>query len=265
MRLQKYLARSGVASRRGSENLMTAGRVAVNGEIVTELGSKVDPERDVVTVDGREVSLATGPTYYVLNKPAGYVTTMDDPHGRRTVAELLPAGAAAGMFPVGRLDQDTTGLLLLSTDGDLAYRLMHPKFHVPKTYIAEVEGRMSEEAADRLRAGIMLDDGPTKPADVRILQARRLRSKVEVVLSEGRKRQVRRMLYEVGHPVTSLSRVAFGPVLLGDLVPGGTRELTAEELAALREASGIDETGSAGSVPPCLGCSGDDENSEADE
>ena len=158
MRLQKFLARAGVASRRGSEDLMTAGRVSVNGQIVTELGSKVDPKVDVVCVDGREVHLEDGSVYLMLHKPKGYLTTMDDPQGRPCVAQLVPRGRYPGLFPVGRLDKDTTGLLLFTTDGDMGQRLLHPKHHVDKTYQAHVAGVPDEVDLARLRGGIMLDD-----------------------------------------------------------------------------------------------------------
>ena len=268
MRLQKFLARAGVASRRGSENLMTAGRVTVNGRVVTELGSKVDPRVDEVAVDGRAVRLADGPVTLMLHKPAGYVTTMSDPQGRPTVADLVPTDRHPGLFPVGRLDADTTGLLLFSTDGELGNGLLHPKHHVTKRYLACVEGRPAERELARLRRGIDLDDGPTRPADVRLLEgaaarrAERLldmppaapprsskeyaavcegraaaRSIVRVALCEGRKRQVKRMLAAVGHPVVALHRDSFGPLGLGGLPRGEWRELSAEEVAALHAAA----------------------------
>ena len=268
MRLQKFLARAGAASRRGSENLMTAGRVTVNGRVVTELGSKVDPRVDEVAVDGRAVRLADGPVTLMLHKPAGYVTTMSDPQGRPTVADLVPTDRHPGLFPVGRLDADTTGLLLFSTDGELGNGLLHPKRHVTKRYLACVEGRPAERELARLRRGIDLDDGPTRPADVRLLEgaaarrAERLldmppaapprssreyaavcegraaaRSIVRVALCEGRKRQVKRMLAAVGHPVVALHRDSFGPLGLGGLPRGEWRELSAEEVAALHAAA----------------------------
>lgn len=160
MRLQKFLARAGAASRRGSENLMTAGRVRVNGEVVTELGSKVDPNVDVVTVDGREVRITDTATFIMLNKPAGYVTTMHDPGGRPCVAELVPSHAHPGLFPVGRLDRDTTGLLLFTTDGEAAQALLHPSFEKDKHYLALIEGRLGDREWDELEGGIVLDDGP---------------------------------------------------------------------------------------------------------
>ncbi|MDP2183207.1 MAG: pseudouridine synthase [Actinomycetota bacterium] len=237
MRVQKFLARAGVASRRGSEDLMTAGRVQVNGEPVTSLGAKVDPACDVVTVDGRVVSLGDEPVYLVLNKPAGYVTTMDDPQGRATVAELIPPDEPA-LFPVGRLDRDTTGLLLFTTDGELGFRLLHPSFHVEKAYLAEVDGSPAEEDLERLRQGIDLDDGPTKPAGVRLVEERDGGAVVEIVLSEGRKRQVKRMLSAIGNPVLQLHRTRFGPIDLGDLPEGQTRTLSAEEIESLRSVAG---------------------------
>jgi 23S rRNA pseudouridine2605 synthase len=247
MRLQKFLARAGVASRRGSEDLMTAGRVTVNGVVSRELGTKVDPRCDEVAVDGRPVSLADGKVYLVLNKPAGYLTTMSDPYGRPTVAELVPAGRFPGLFPVGRLDQDTTGVLLFTTDGDLAARLLHPSTHVTKVYHALVDGEARDEDLDPLREGMELDDGPCAPAACRLLAADEApglcagrlpdgRDLVEVVIHEGRKHQVKRMLSAVGHPVLRLVRVKFGTVDATGVDEGSWRMLTAAEVAALQEA-----------------------------
>lgn len=269
MRLQKFLARAGAASRRGSENLMTAGRVTVNGVVVTELGSKVDPRVDEVAVDGVPVHLADGSVTLALHKPAGLLTTMSDPFGRPTVAELVPLDRYPGLFPIGRLDQDTTGLLLFSTDGDLGNHLIHPRHHVLKRYFALVEGVPTESQLDKLRAGIMLDDGPAQPAQARLLDASegsaaralleeprlsegasrqyravcteraKRRTVVEIGVREGRKHQVKRMLEAVGHPVAALHRAAFGPLDLGDLPRGRWRVLSSDEVAALRRASGI--------------------------
>ncbi|MRR11409.1 rRNA pseudouridine synthase [bacterium] len=231
MRLQKFLARAGVASRRGAEDLMTAGRVAVNGEMVTELGARIHPVDDTVTVDGKKVEAAAGPIYLILHKPAGYVTTMDDPQGRPTVRELVPP--EPGIFPVGRLDMNTTGLLLFTTDGELSHRLLHPKYHVAKTYRVDVDGVPSREALEQLRNGIELDDGPTRPAVVVPIAAWSDRSTVEITISEGRKRQVKRMFSAIGHPVVALHRESFGPLVLDDLPPGKTRLLTDSEVEAL--------------------------------
>lgn len=236
MRLQRFLARAGVASRRGSEDLMTAGRVRVNGQVVNELGARVDPSADVVEVDGVRVVLGDEPTYLILNKPSGYVTTMNDPQHRPTVSELVPR-EPAGLFPVGRLDRHTTGLLLFTTDGTLAHNLLHPRYQVEKTYVAKVEGSPSEHELGRLRGGVTLDDGPTAPARVSVLRATPPAA-IEIAIREGRKRQVRRMFAEIGHPVVTLKRISFGPLVLGDLPPGSFRDLTTEEVVALRRAPG---------------------------
>lgn len=235
MRLQKFLARAGVASRRGSEDLMTAGRVRVNGEVVTELGAKVDPARDTVTVDELVISLAEQPVYLVLHKPRGIVTTMSDPQGRPTVAALVPVDRHPGLFPVGRLDQDTTGLLLFTTDGELSHRLLHPRWHVEKHYLATVFGAVVDSELDRLREGIELDDGPTAPAQVTLVRSGGT-SDVEISIREGRKRQVRRMFSGIGHRVRDLHRATFGPVGMGGLAPGAWRYLDESEVAALRAA-----------------------------
>lgn len=238
MRLQKFLARAGAASRRGSEDLMTAGRVAVNGVVTTELGAKVDPLTDTVTVDGREVRLADAPVYLALNKPRGVMTTMSDPQGRPTVASLVPTAENPGLFPVGRLDFDTSGLLLFTTDGELSHRLLHPRWKVPKTYRVLADGAPDQRDLTRLRDGIYLDDGRTAPAVVTVLGTASVgRTRVEITIREGRKRQVRRMFSAVHHPVVELHRVSFGPVALGDLAPGAWRELRADEVAALRAAT----------------------------
>lgn len=241
MRLQKFLARAGVASRRGSEDLMTAGRVAVNGLVATELGTKVDPLTDTVTVDGVEVMLADGSIYLALNKPTGIVTTMSDPQGRPTVATLVPIASHPGLFPVGRLDADTTGLLLFTTDGELSHRLLHPRWKVPKSYLALVDGVPDAEDLRRLADGIELDDGMTAPAQVLALYSEDGRTKVRITITEGRKRQVRRMFSAVSHPVLELHRESFGDVVLGELEPGNWRYLDDDEVAALRRAAGIEE------------------------
>ena len=257
IRLQKYLARAGVASRRGSEDLMTAGRVTVNGVVVQELGSKVQPGVDEVRVDGVLVSPGAAGSYLMLNKPTGYLTTMDDPQGRPTVRGLVPADAIPGLFPVGRLDFDSSGLLLFMTDGELAHRLLHPARGVPKRYLVLADGELGEPVAERLRQGVELNDGWTQPAEIEVLEVtakqltarERLRlnadktfspwqTRIFCTIREGRKRQVKRMLSAVGHPVTELTRVAFGPLELGDLPAGEWRELSDGEVEALRKAAG---------------------------
>jgi len=233
MRLAKHLAHAGVASRRAAEQLVFAGRVAVDGEIVRDPARDVG-EADAVAVDGRAVALERRQVVYALNKPAGYVSTAKDPQGRPTVVSLVEGRER--LYPVGRLDADTTGLLLLTNDGELAHRLTHPSFEVPRVYRAQVRRPpVREPALRRLREGVKLEDGVTAPA-----RARRLTpDRVELVLHEGRKRQVRRMLDAVGHPVVRLERVAFGPLRLGDLPLGRHRLLKSSEVEELRRAARV--------------------------
>jgi 23S rRNA pseudouridine2605 synthase len=219
---------------------MTAGRVSVNGQIVTELGNKVDPAVDVVRVDGKVVSLAEECVYIALNKPTGVVTTMSDPQGRTTVAELVPVREHPGLFPVGRLDYETTGLLLFTTDGELAHRVLHPKWKVEKTYRVLVDGRTAEPELDRLREGVSLDDGLTAPARARVIR-NGATSYCEISIKEGRKRQVRRMFSAIGHPVIELHRVSFGPIEIGDMSKASWRYLSSAEVAALKAAVGVEE------------------------
>lgn len=233
MRLQKFLARAGVASRRGSENLMSAGRVKVNGQIVTELGSKVHPLNDTVEVDGATIEWGSVPTTIILNKPAGYVTTMNDPQGRPCVAELVPVQEFPGLYPVGRLDKATRGLLLFSTDGELGHNLLHPSHHVVKTYLAWVEGTPSAEQLSALRRGIQLEDGMTAPAEVSLERAEEAKALLRISIHEGRKRQVRRMCASIGHECLDLQRISFGPLQLGELMEGTWRKLTQEETSAV--------------------------------
>jgi pseudouridine synthase len=237
-RLQKMLARAGVASRRRSEELIAGGRVTVNGEVVTSLGTKVDPARDVVAVDGTRVEPQAVKAYFALNKPRGFVTTMSDPQGRRTIAEFLPDDPP-GLFAVGRLDLDTEGLLIVTNDGELADRLMHPRHHVSKTYRVVVAGCPAEAALHKLRDGIVLDDGPTQPAEVRLVAAAGKTAELLMTIHEGRKRQVRRMFGAIRHPVVSLRRIALGPIRLGDQRQGTLRLLTDDEVAALKRDAGI--------------------------
>lgn len=241
MRLQRFLARAGIASRRGSEDLMSAGRVQVNGVTVSGLGAKVTPLLDTVTVDGVKVEFTSGPVHLMLNKPFEVMTTMKDPQGRATVSDLVPADEYPGLFPVGRLDYETTGMLLFTTDGELSHRLLHPTRKVPKTYVAAVDGHPGQVALKHLREGVRLDDGQTAPADVRVLERRDDSALMEIVLREGRKRQVRRMFSAVGHPVRALHRRAFGPVELGLLGTGEWRHLDSVEIESLRRAVGMDD------------------------
>jgi 23S rRNA pseudouridine2605 synthase len=233
---------------------MTAGRVTVNGVVVTELGSKVDPTVDEICIDGIPVHPTDTNTYLMLNKPAGYLTTMDDPQGRPTVRELVPHEDHPGLFPVGRLDFDTTGLLLFMTDGELAHTLLHPRHRVVKRYRALVDGILTEGEANLLREGVLLHDGPTQSALIEIgaVKKKRLSAREQLRLqedrtfsphqttvwcsiTEGRKRQVKRMFAHIGHPVLALEREAFGPLELGELKPAHWRPLTNDELQALKE------------------------------
>jgi 23S rRNA pseudouridine2605 synthase len=228
MRLAKFLAHAGVASRRAAEGIVREGRVTVGREIV------LDPARDVgeadeIRVDGAPVALETEQVVYVVNKPAGVVSTAKDTHGRPVVTELVDAGMR--LYPIGRLDVDTTGLILLTNDGELANQLMHPRYEVPRTYMAKVSGGyVKNRALDRLREGVELDDGTTAPAQVRQVRP----GVLELTIHEGRKRQVRRMCEAVGHRVLTLRRVAFGPLELGRLPEGQARALTPREIRALR-------------------------------
>ena len=231
MRLQKFLARAGVASRRSSENLMTAGRVTVNGEVVSELGAKVDPLVDTVAVDGREVKLDGVPVTLMLNKPAGVITTMKAQSDQAIVADLVPTDRYPGLYPIGRLDADTTGLLLFSTDGQLGNALLHPSHHVPKTYLAKLKAPLTRRAAEELRSGVTLDDGPAQPAEVSLVG--KGGKQVRITVHEGRYHQVKRMFEAVGNHVVRLHRETFGTLKLGDLKPGEWRLLSEEEVKSL--------------------------------
>ena len=235
-RLQRALARAGLGSRRSSEDLIAAGRVKVDGRVAT-LGDKVDPSVAEVEVDGVRVNLDPNVRYYALHKPPGVVTTMSDPQGRPTVRELLP-DEGPRVFPVGRLDRDSEGLLLLTNDGELANRLTHPRFGVDKEYLAEVEGRPAPRHVAALHRGVELEDGVARAASARIVDARGQRGQLRLVMTEGRKREVRRMLEAVGLPVTRLVRLRVGSVTLGSLRPGSYRELTVDEVRGLAEAAG---------------------------
>ena len=236
IRLQKIISQAGLASRRAAEKLIAEGRVSVNGETVHEMGTKADPARDDIRVDGRRVKAAERPRYILLYKPTGYVTTRSDPQRRPTVVDLL-GGVREYVYPVGRLDYDTEGLLLLTNDGELAARLTHPRHEVERTYEARVAGMPDEEAVERLRRGIPLDGRRTLPAEVSVLNKRRADRDgiLSITIREGRNRQVRRMLEAVGHPVKKLARVGIGPLSDRGLKPGTWRELTAQELRVLRQ------------------------------
>ena len=238
--MQKILAQAGYGSRRVCEQLILQGRVRINGQVVTQLGVQADPQCDVIEVDGKRVQLSEEHTYILLHKPAGVVTTRRDAHAARTVMDLLQ-GVSAAVFPLGRLDADTTGALLLTDDGELAYRLTHPRYGVPKTYLVEVRGELGEEALRRLREGVLLEDGMTAPAQVQKVRylAGRGTTLLRLTIHEGRKRQVKRMCMAVGHPVVRLHRERFGHLTLHQLPVGAWRYLTDEEIVALRRAVGL--------------------------
>ena len=238
IRLQKVLAAAGVGSRRACEVLIAQGRVSVDGEVVREQGRRVDPENAVVRVDDLRVTTATDQVHLALNKPRGMVSAMSDPEGRPSVGDLVQ-GRRERLFHVGRLDADTEGLLLLTNDGELAHRLAHPSYEVPKTYLAEVLGPLPRDVGRRLRAGVELDDGPARVDSFRLVDSSANRVLVEVVLHEGRKHVVRRMLAAVGHPVQRLVRTAVGPVQLGAQKPGRLRPLNRTELGELYRLVGL--------------------------
>jgi 23S rRNA pseudouridine2605 synthase len=232
IRLQKVLAAAGIGSRRACEVLIGEGRVSVNDEVVTEQGRRVDPEVDVIRVDSMRINTASGNVYLAMNKPRGYVTAMSDPEGRPTVGDLV-RDRVERLFHVGRLDADTEGLLLLTNDGELAHRLSHPSYEVPKTYLAEVLGPVARDVGKRLREGVQLDDGIVRVDSFKLIDSTSNRVLIELVLHEGRKHIVRRALAEVGHPVQRLLRTSVGPVQLGNQKPGKIRNLTKDELAGV--------------------------------
>ncbi|MGQ9511971.1 pseudouridine synthase [Thermodesulfitimonas sp.] len=241
-RLHKLLARAGVASRRRAEMLIRAGRIKVNGRLVARPGVKIDPARDVVEIDGKPVYLKRllekRRVYLAFYKPVGVVTTLYDPQGRPKVSDFLRA-VPERVYPVGRLDYESEGLLLLTNDGELANRLIHPRYKVLKIYHVWVAGAVGEKAVRQLREGVLLEDGPTQPAEVTVLRRLPRRTLLQITLREGRKRQIRRMCATVGYPVLRLKRVGIGRLRLEGLRPGAYRYLSEDEVAALREAVGL--------------------------
>jgi 23S rRNA pseudouridine2605 synthase len=237
-RLQKVLAAAGLGSRRACEELIANGRVVVDGQVVRELGVRVDPKKAVVSVDGLRVQVDDSMIYLALNKPKGVVSTMRDPEGRPDLSDYV-GDRTERLFHVGRLDAETEGLLLLTNDGELAHRLAHPSYEVPKTYLAEVLGVVPRELGRRLRAGVELEDGPVKVDSFKLVDSRPGRALIEIILHEGRNHIVRRLLDDAGLPVESLARTQIGPIRLGDLRSGRTRVLGRTELAQLLEAVGM--------------------------
>jgi 23S rRNA pseudouridine2605 synthase len=234
IRLHKLIAQAGVASRRAAEKLIQEGRVAVNGKTVTELGVQVDPETEEVRVDGRQLQRREPKVYLLFYKPKKCVTTLSDPQGRRTIVDFV-AEINARVFPVGRLDYDAEGLLLLTNDGALANHLQHPRYEVPKVYEVKVVGHPGEDALQRLRTGVELEEGKTAPAGVEVLGLLPRACWLRIVLRQGWNRQIKRMCLAVGHEVVKIKRVAYGPLTLGRLTPGSLRPLTAAEVRALQK------------------------------
>lgn len=236
-RLQKIIARTGLASRRKAERWIAEGKVTVNGEVVTSLGSRADPARDRIAIDGRLLPRSEQRCYFLFHKPSAVITSMDDPEGRSHLGEWMKVrGVPRGVFPVGRLDYYSSGLLLLTNDGELAHRLTHPRYEIAKVYHVKVEGRPAESELDKLRRGIRLEDGMAAPARVKCLRASKKKSWLEVEIHEGRYREVRRMFEELGYRVEKLARIRFGPLKLAALKPGEFRSLSALELDRLRAA-----------------------------
>jgi 23S rRNA pseudouridine2605 synthase len=235
LRLNKILAQAGLSSRRGGDRLILDGRVAVNGVVTRELATLADPERDHVTVDGRPLPAAEVTRYVLLHKPSGYVTSVRDPEGRPVVTDLVPSGGR--LYPIGRLDWDVEGVLLLTNDGPLTHRLLHPRHAVPRVYEAEVAGRVSRADLGRWRSGVVLADGPAAPKSVELLRTGERASVVRLTFAEGRKHEVKRYCEALGHRVRRLTRVAFGPIQLGGLRRGASRPLTRGEVMALRHAA----------------------------
>lgn len=237
LRLNKILAQAGLTSRRGADHLLLEGRVAVNGVVIREPGTLADPALDRITVDGRALPAAESSRYLLLHKPAGFVTTVRDPHGRRVVTDLLPPEVRERVYPVGRLDADVEGVLLLTNDGALTHRLLHPRYELSRVYEAEVAGRVSDADLPRWRRGVTLDDGPAVPLAVELIHGGADASRLRLSFTEGRKHEVKRYCDALGHRVRRLRRIAFGPLRLGALPLGACRTLTADELRALRAAA----------------------------
>lgn len=233
MRLQKYIAKCGVTSRRKAEELISLGRVEVNGQLVREMGTKVDISRDLVKVDGKLIELDEKKRYILLNKPVGYVTTLDDELGRKTVVDLIKIEER--IFPVGRLDRDTEGLLILTNDGDLTHKLTHPSFEIEKTYLAKVEGVPKEEELEEFRRGLIIEGKKTWPAKINLVEKNIGYSILKIRIHEGRNRQVRKMCAEINHPVKELKRIEFGGLKLTGLGLGEYRDLNEQEINRLKK------------------------------
>jgi len=238
MRLNKFISKAGIASRRGADLMLQQGRVAVNNKIETRLGSVIDPEKDSVTVDGRPVKLIEEYFYLMLNKPTGYLVTLRDNFGRPIITDLMGKYKKI-VRPVGRLDYDSSGLLILTNDGEFAFRLSHPRFEIDKKYLVKCEGDITDDELAKLAGGIELEDGMTSPADVNLISRGKSFSRFYITIHEGRKRQIRRMCDSIGKKVVTLQRVAVGEIALGDLKSGSYRLLQKKEIASLKKAVGL--------------------------
>ncbi|WP_313345589.1 pseudouridine synthase [Sedimentibacter sp.] len=232
-RLQKYIASCGITSRRKAEELILNGHVKVNGVTINELGTKIDPDKDIVTVNDKRITEKNEFVYIKLNKPTGYITTVKDQFGRKTVLDLI--NVKERIYPIGRLDFNTSGLLLLTNDGELANKLMHPKYHIYKTYIADVRGQVSEESLQKLRTGVHIEDYKTSPAKAKLIELKDNKSTVQISIYEGKNRQVRKMMDAVGHPVLSLKRISFGEINLANLKSGEWAYLSNNEINFLKK------------------------------
>ncbi len=240
MRINRFLASAGIGSRRNCEDLISEGRVQVNGETISELASFIDTDSDLVSIDGKIIEYCSGKMLLVINKPFGVLSTVQDDRGRRTVIDMIrEMGYGERLFPVGRLDMNTTGLLLLTNDGDLAYRLTHPRYKIEKKYVVTVEGLIEDRTVEAIGAGVDLGDYVTMPCPVKVIERSENRSKLEIILKEGKKRQIRRMFAEAGHRVLELRRTALGDLEFSDIEPGDIRPLTKEEEFRLREMTGL--------------------------
>jgi 23S rRNA pseudouridine2605 synthase len=238
-RLNKIIAVAGITSRRRADELISLGRVTVNGQVEKRVGSKAIWGVDLINVDGFPIPDPPKKIYLLLNKPFGYVSTLYDPEGRPIIRDLVKE-VKERVYPIGRLDFDSSGLLILTNDGELAFRLMHPKFHIPRTYKVIVEGTLTDKSVERLKRGVILGDGPTHPAHVRIIEIQQDRSVVRITISEGRSREIRRMCEAVGHTTLKLTRIGYGRLTLGDLKVGKYRHLKDFEVKALRKSVGLD-------------------------
>ena len=233
VRLQKFLADTGIASRRKAEEYILQGKVKVNGQVVTNLGTKINPDKDVILYNEKKVEIKEKKVYLLLNKPENYVTTVNDQFNRPTVIDLLHS-VKERVYPVGRLDYNTSGLLLLTNDGELTYKITHPKHHIDKVYLATVKGVPGEASLNKLRRGVVIDDYKTAPAKVKMIRTSSNSATLQITIHEGRNRQVRKMCEAIGHPVISLKRIAIGEILLGDLPVGKFRSLTQKEIDYLK-------------------------------